>query len=140
MDGFENELTPIKKYQHLWILVLLPMLYCLSNQDRVRFGYLSRHLFNQKLETQSDNKNVSIDKAFLLNTDDYDQIVRGGKKYLPFVILKLQMDRVFIWSEMMRDITGVDIHQYARDRRWLDFYDDPTPLWLKWWQENKSRY
>lgn len=136
----ELEVAPGKKYQHLWILLLLPALYFLSNQDKIRFGYLSRHLFGEKLGIQSIDKNVRVEDIYLLNTDNFNEIVRGGKRYLPFIILKLQIDKKFVWSELMQGITGVDINQYARDRRWVGTDEDPDLLWLKWWQENQGQY
>ncbi len=139
MDS-EVELTPEKKYGHLWILFFLFALYVITNQDRIRFGYLCHHLFNEKLESQTDDKNLRIEDAYLLNVNAYDQIVRGGRKYLPFVIYKLQTDQKFVWKELMRDITGVDIHQYAENKKWLFPNENTGRLWLKWWQENEGRY
>ncbi len=136
----ELDTTGEKKYPHLWVLIFLLVLYFLSNQDRMRFGYLSRHLFTGNIESKSIDKNVRVDDAFAVDIDVYNEILQGGKKYLPFLVLKLQTDKQFVWSELMRDITGVDIYQYAGNRKWINTDENPGRLWLKWWQENEYQY
>jgi hypothetical protein len=137
----ESEMTSTveRKYRHLWLLLLLPALYFAANQDRIRFGLLSHRLFKSKLESKSP-QNVRTDNAYLFDIDAYNEIIRGGKKFLPFLVFKLQMDKNFIWGEALKDITGVDVRIYARDKGWKDADGDSDALWLKWWAENQDNY
>jgi len=129
-----------KKFSHIWILVFLTVLFFLANQDRARFGFLSRRLMGDRLDVKREEKNVKVDNAYLLDTDAYNEIVQGGKKYIPFIVLRIQMDQNYVWPQLMRDITGVDVFQYAAEKRWMNTQDDPNVLWLRWWQENREQF
>ena len=95
--------------------------------DEVTFYY---H-YNKMCKININNRSsIPIDRT---HNDEYLAIVRGGYKYVPFIIGEMKRDEAMDCA--IREITKIDIYKhYQGQLAGKSIYD----LWERWWQENKN--
>ncbi len=123
----------------LIIFILAIPLVCFGQKENISTREEFYSYYNQLFEYRKDPKvMVSSNPSVYNDCEAFRNIVKGGNKFLPYIIEEMNNGDFFL-NQAMEEITGFDI---GKTKGTISIIGEQvvSKLWIEWWREHKDEY